>query len=270
MNRLIAVLLSLIPLWLATAHAEDKIFEPSGNIFAPATSSANPERAAGTKKVATLTEEQKAELARQQAAASAASAAVSVLSTSGGGTLATLQLYGQDELLNWIAQHKHLKRVIADQCQLVPDIEARAKVMMLPSYQYLWGDMLLTATCVEKDAALGVEYMWSAAEHGLPAALLRLAQYYDQGKYVQRDRRQAVQLMHEAAALGYTEARMEWVAMLNRGLGSPLDYEEAYSWLHHTVIADPGQHARASKLLRQLAARMPANIVSRAKAYPLD
>ena len=58
--------------------------------------------------------------------------------------------------------------------------------------------------------------------------------------------------------------------MLTRGLGSPLDYEEAYSWLHHTVIADDKQHAKARRLLDKLAARMPANIVTRAKAYNLN
>lgn len=58
--------------------------------------------------------------------------------------------------------------------------------------------------------------------------------------------------------------------MLTRGLGSPLDYEEAYSWLHHTTIADEKQHAEARRLLNKLAARMPASIVTRAKAYRLN
>ncbi len=68
----------------------------------------------------------------------------------------------------------------------------------------------------------------------------------------------------------YVQAQMAWVAMLNRGLGSPLDYEEAYSWLHHSVISDPKQHAEATRLLRHLAARMPANVVARAKSYRLN
>lgn len=95
--------------------------------------------------------------------------------------LSTIQLYSQDELITWIAQHQHLKRVVADECQLTPDIEARAKVLMLPSYQYLWGDMLLTGTCVTKDVASGVDYMRGAAEQGFPAALMRLAGYYEKG-----------------------------------------------------------------------------------------
>ncbi|MGL4754735.1 MAG: tetratricopeptide repeat protein [Aeromonadaceae bacterium] len=264
MNRLIALLLSICPLLVLAASNEGQIYEPTRDIFAPTAAASPSQTAAPTSKKPVVLS------AEQQAAASAASSAVSVLASAGAAKIATLQLYSQDELLGWIAKHQHLKRVLADECQLVPDIEARAKVMMLPSYQYLWADMLLTGTCVDKDATTGVDYMWSAAQHGLPAALLRLAQYYEKGRYVQQDKRQAVVLMHEAAALGYLEARMEWVAMLDRGLGSPLDYEEAYSWLHHSVISDDQQHARATRLLRQLAARMPANVVARAKTYKLD
>ena len=73
--------------------------------------------------------------------------------------------------------------------------------------------------------------------------------------------------MHEAAAQGYLKAQIAWVDMLVKGQGSPLDYEEAYSWLHHSVIADEKQHKQASYLLARLAGKMPPQIVRRAKVY---
>lgn len=58
------------------------------------------------------------------------------------------QIYSQEELIGLISANKHLERVEKiDECQLVTDIEARAKVVMLPAYQYLWGDMQRTGTC---------------------------------------------------------------------------------------------------------------------------
>ena len=276
MNRIL--ILALLLSVASGLSAEEQSLKPTTDIFAgmalPAAQITGESDAAPAPKK--LTAEELAERERHQQAALAASSAVSTLyteqtvTTVPSAAISTLQLYSQDELITWISQHKHLQRVVADQCQLTPDIEARAKVLMLPSYQYLWADMLLTGTCVPKDAAVGIGFMWGAAEQGLPAALQRLAHYYEQGRYVQVDKQQAVVLMHEAAALGYLEAQMDWVSMLNRGMGSPLDYEEAYSWLHHTIITDGKQHAKAKRLLNQLAARMPSNSVSRAKAYRLN
>ena len=277
MNRICLLLLACGVLVGGYASGQD--LEPSKNIFSgldmPATAGVS-ESASAVASAAKPTAEQLAEQARQERAAVAASAAATTLYTEQTVTtvpsmaLSTIQVYGQDELITLISLHKHLQLVIDDQCQLTPDIEARAKVLMLPSYQYLWGDMLLTGTCVAKDVASGVDYMRGAAEQGFPAALMRLAGYYEKGRYVQVDKLQAEVLMHEAAALGYLEAQIAWVDMLTRGLGSPLDYEEAYSWLHHTTIADEKQHAQARRLLNKLAARMPASIVTRAKAYRLN
>ena len=50
--------------------------------------------------------------------------------------LEAVQLYSQDELLALIRTNSHLKRVKADDCQLVNDIEARADIMQLPAYQF--------------------------------------------------------------------------------------------------------------------------------------
>lgn len=183
-------------------------------------------------------------------------------------SIPVIEVYGQEELLALINQHQHLNRVAKiDECQLVKDIEARARAVKMPAYEYVWGDMLLTGTCIPKNAELGVEYMFKAAEQGMPAALSKLANYYEKGTYVQKDLRQATMMMHEAASLGDLYAQISWVDMLVKGLGSPLDYEEAYSWLHHSVIADENEHKRATKLLARLAAKMPPHIVKRAQQY---
>ncbi len=182
--------------------------------------------------------------------------------------LPVIEIYTQEELIALINDDKHLHRVAdIDECQLVKDIELRARVVMIPAYQYLWGDMLLTGTCTKKNVELGVEYLWKAAQQGLPAALEHLARYYAKGHYVQRDTQQAAIFMHEAAAQGYLKAQIGWVDMLVSGLGSPLDYEEAYSWLHHSVIADDKQHKQAAALLARLSRRMPPNVIAREKNY---
>lgn len=64
--------------------------------------------------------------------------------------LKVVQLYTQDELLNLIKDNKHLERVVADDCQLIQDIQARADKLRIPAYQFLWGDMLAWGVCVEK------------------------------------------------------------------------------------------------------------------------
>lgn len=97
-------------------------------------------RGGGRKSAAKPTAEQLVDQARQERAAVAASAAATTLYTEQTVTtvpstaLSTIQLYYQDELITLIALHKHLQLVIDDECQLTPDIEARAKVLMLPSY----------------------------------------------------------------------------------------------------------------------------------------
>ncbi len=182
------------------------------------------------------------------------------------GELQAVPLYRQDELLNWIEQGRHLARVKQDRCQLTQDIEARASVMKIPAYQFLWGDMLAWGVCTKLDAQIGVQYMWEAANQGLAPALEQLGRYYWKGILVQKDLVRAETLMREAASLGFLRAQMEWVEMLLQGMGSPLDYEEAYHWLHGAVIGDKAMHQKAASLLSRLGNRMPANAIARAKA----
>nr|WP_236662428.1 sel1 repeat family protein [Aeromonas jandaei] len=180
--------------------------------------------------------------------------------------LQAVAIYRQDELLNWIEQGRHLTQVKQDRCQLTQDIEARASVMKIPAYQFLWGDMLAWGVCTKSNAELGVQYMWEAANQGLAPALEQLGRYYWKGTLVQKDLVRAETLMREAASLGFLRARMEWVEMLLQGMGSPLDYEDAYRWLHGSVIGDKALHQKAASLLSRLGNRMPANVVARAKA----
>lgn len=182
------------------------------------------------------------------------------------GELQAVPLYRQDELLNWIEQGRHLTQVKQDRCQLTQDIEARASVMKIPAYQFLWGDMLAWGVCTKPNAELGVQYLWEAANHGLAPALEQLGSYYWKGTLVQKDLVRAETLMREAASLGFLRARIEWVEMLLQGMGSPLDYEDAYRWLHGSVIGDKALHQKAASLLSRLGNRMPANVVARAKA----
>jgi len=182
------------------------------------------------------------------------------------GELQAVPLYRQDELLNWIEQGRHLKQVKQDRCQLTQDIEARASVMKIPAYQFLWGDMLAWGVCTKSNAELGVQYMWEAANQGLAPALEQLGRYYWKGTLVQKDLVRAETLMREAASLGFLRARIEWVEMLLEGMGSPLDYEDAYRWLHGSVIGDKALHQKAATLLSRLGNRMPANVLARAKA----
>ncbi|MFB2862842.1 tetratricopeptide repeat protein [Aeromonas sp. MdU4] len=182
------------------------------------------------------------------------------------GDLQAVPLYRQDELLNWIEQGRHLIQVKQDRCQLTQDIEARASVMKIPAYQFLWGDMLAWGVCTKPNAELGVQYMWEAANQGLAPALEQLGRYYWKGTLVQKDLVRAETLMRESASLGFLRARIEWVEMLLQGMGSPLDYEDAYRWLHGAVIGDKALHQKAASLLSKLGNRMPANVVARAKA----
>lgn len=260
--------------WLGCAQAADEM-QPTPNILggldlptvAPTAASAAMSSSAAVATIPVEPGESDGVLPAPPSSAVSAAASTMTEDDSDGVPQEAVQLYPQEQLIDWINHNTHLQRVKADDCQLVQDIEARAKVMMLPAYQFLWGDMLAWGVCVPRDAEQGVDFMWQAARQGLPAALEQLGRYYASGTLVQKDPRQAALLMREAASLGFVKAQLAWVRMLVNGLGSPLDYEEAYRWLHHAVIGEAKQHAEAAHLLHQLASKMPANVVRRAKEY---
>ncbi|KKO44500.1 flagellar protein MotX [Arsukibacterium ikkense] len=176
-----------------------------------------------------------------------------------------VQLYSQDELLDLIKTNSHLRQVRADDCQLVQDIEARADIMRLPAYQFLYGDMLAYAVCVPRNVERGWDLMLQAAAQGLPEALEQVGRYYHIGRFVQVDIDKALVYLHEAAAMGNLNAKLRYAQLLVDGYGSPVDYEQSYRWLHHAISADSATHARIQQLLQQLAKKMPERVVANAR-----
>ena len=180
-----------------------------------------------------------------------------------------VQLYTQDELINMINRNEHLDRVVIDRCQLNQDIEARAEVLKVPAYQFLWGDMLAWGVCVEADPERGVDFMRQAADQGLPAALEQLGRYYSKGTLVQQDRKRAVIFLREASALGNLKAQMQLAELFIEGYGSPYDYQDAYQWLYNAVTADKQTHQTIATYLEELEKLMHPRAV-RAARTPLD
>ncbi|WP_234418453.1 tetratricopeptide repeat protein [Dongshaea marina] len=176
-----------------------------------------------------------------------------------------VQIYREDDLLKLINKGLHLERVVLDECQLVQDIEARALVMKLPAYRFLWGNMLAEGVCVDSNVALGFDFIWRAARQGLPEALAYLGHAYATGTMVKQNAQRAMPLMIEAASLGYRPARVELVELLLEGYGSPLDYEKAYYWLLNSVGEELGGDEREERLLDRLALKMPPEVVERIK-----
>lgn len=179
--------------------------------------------------------------------------------------LEAIQLYTQDELLALIQTNSHLKRVLADDCQLVRDIDARADIMQLPAYQFLYGDMLAYAVCVPRNVERGWDLMLQAAAQGLPEGLEQVGRYYHIGRFVQPDIDKAIVYLREAAALGNLKAQLRLAQILVDGHGSPVDFEQSYRWLHHAITADSATHKQIQQLLSQLAQKMPARVVANAR-----
>ena len=72
--------------------------------------------------------------------------------------LEAVQVYSQDELIRLINLNQHLARIKEDRCQIVEDIEARAEIMHIPSFQFLWGDMLAWGVCVDANSEKGIHF----------------------------------------------------------------------------------------------------------------
>lgn len=182
-----------------------------------------------------------------------------------GQELQAVQIYTDNQLLDLIKENKHLSQVVIDECQLTQDIEARAIKAEMPSYQFLWGDMLAYGVCIKKDVELGLHYMQLAADQGLPEALEQLGRYYHVGKFMQPDIDKAITYLKAASAVNNLNAQLRLAELYNNGYGSPLDFPELYSLLHHAVTADKATHQRISKLLAGLAEKMPEHVVTLAK-----
>ncbi|ALO36107.1 flagellar protein MotX [Colwellia sp. MT41] len=176
-----------------------------------------------------------------------------------------VQIYTDNILLDLIKDNKHLSQVVLDECQLVQDIEARANKAKMPSYQFLWGDMLAYGVCVEKDIPLGLHYMHLAADQGLAEGLEQLGRYYHIGKFMQVDIERAIVYLKTAASLNNLAAQMRLAGLYQQDFGSPLDYPALYSQLHHSLTDDKATHKKISELLAVLASKMPDKVVAQAK-----
>ncbi len=187
------------------------------------------------------------------------------LSPAYGKKMQAVQIYSPNQLLDLIKENKHLSQVVIDKCQLVQDIEARAIKAKMPSYQFLWGDMLAYGVCVKKDISLGLYYMRKAADQGLSEGLEQIGRYYHVGKFMQVDIEQAIIFLKTAASMNNLSAQMRLATIYRDGDGSPLDYPILYSQLHHAITDDKAVHKKITKLLAQLATKMPEQIISEAK-----
>ncbi|MDX2369736.1 MAG: flagellar protein MotX [Colwellia sp.] len=183
-----------------------------------------------------------------------------------GQNLVAVQIYTDDQLLNLIKENKHLSQVVLDECQLVQDIEARAIKAKMPSYQFLWGDMLAYGVCVKKDIALGLYYMRLAADQGLVEGIEQIGRYYHVGKFMQVDMDQAILFLKAAAAMNNLAAQIRLATIYQQGYGSPLDYPALYSQLHHAITDDKTTHKKITNLLSQLAEKMPDKVVNASKS----
>ncbi len=190
---------------------------------------------------------------------------ISVVNFAKAEQLEAVQIYSDNQLLELIKENKHLSQVVLDDCQLVQDIEARAVKAEMPSYQFLWGDMLAYGVCVKKDIELGLYYMRLSADQGLPEALEQIGRYYHIGKFMQPDLNKAILFLKEAAVLNNLKAQIRLAEIYSQGDGSPLDYPELYSLLHHSVTDDKKTHQKITMLLTQLAEKLPDRVVEQAK-----
>lgn len=178
-----------------------------------------------------------------------------------------INVYTVDELNTYVENNIHFKIIRdRDKCQFTPDIEDRARIVGMPAFEYVWADMLISGVCVKKDVELGLDYLAKAVEHAYPPAMIRMSDYYERGHLLPRDRKQAVSLMRAAASLGSRTARLAWADMLVRGLGAPAYYEEAYSWLYHSIYFNDYEKIKSDYLQDQMRKMMPANVIARAQA----
>ncbi|MCR5537535.1 MAG: flagellar protein MotX [Succinivibrio sp.] len=188
-----------------------------------------------------------------------------------GNNGANVDMY-TNEQMDYMLENQQLRAVVEkqDQCQFVPDIEDRARLVNIPVFQFAWGEMLVTGVCVKKDAKLGVDYIKKAAENSYAPAMERMSFYYEKGFFVQKDLIKSERYMHTAAALGSISGRLGWADMLVRGYGSPQLYEEAFSWLYHSEFKDPYSLNKKNFLQAELEKRMPPNVIARNKVFEYE
>ena len=104
-----------------------------------------------------------------------------------------------------------------------------------------------------------------AADQGLVEGIEQIGRYYHVGKFMQVDMGQAIRFLKAAAAMNNLAAQMRLASIYQQGYGSPLDYPALYSQLHHAITDDKKTHKKITRLLAQLAEKMPDKVVNTSK-----
>ncbi|MCL1048696.1 flagellar protein MotX [Shewanella abyssi] len=190
---------------------------------------------------------------------------ISIISVPSWATPKAVDVYTQEQLVELIRSKSYLTQVKGDDCQIVEDIEARAEVLKQPLYQYLWAEMLNFGICVKANPPRGISMLKTSAQQGSAEAMVRMAEYYHDGKFVMEDKERAVHYVLPAAATGDLPARIMLVRLFGEGYGSPRDYETGFHWLYNEVFSDETTQTEAINLLKVLEAKMPPSAVARAK-----
>lgn len=168
-----------------------------------------------------------------------------------------VEVYTESELLSLIRNNTHLSRIKKDQCQIVDDIKANAEVLLQPTFQFLWGEMLLNGVCVHRNIEYGMVWLRHSIRQGLPEAMLKMAHYYRNSRFVIPNYEKSVRLALASARSGNVDARILLVELYLAGHGYPGDYLSAYNMLYHSGFKTAKQNGQARKLLEQFANLLP-------------
>lgn len=180
--------------------------------------------------------------------------------------LQVVELYSQDELLQMIRANTHLIQMKRDDCQLLEDVRAHAKILKEPAYQMLWGDMLMYGVCVDEDVRRGFSFLEAAGNAGLADAHEQLGRYYQRGEFTVVSPEKAVHFYKLAAEQGHLRAQFSLAKMYINGFGAPRDYPQAYRWIFERVYEYPELKQEADQLLAQLSQKIPGGVVESIQA----
>lgn len=125
--------------------------------------------------------------------------------------------------------------------------------------QFLVGANLMSGTGVPRDPSRGVAFLARAGEQGHVRAQYLLGQAYDGGIGVPLNPAWAARWYGRAALAGHAGAQVAYAGMLSAGRGLPGNEGEAYRWL---LLAAQNGAREAGRGAARLAARLPASVVS--------
>jgi TPR repeat protein len=109
---------------------------------------------------------------------------------------------------------------------------------------------------VEKSDTLALEWLYKAAEQGLPEAQNLLGVIYGTGQFgVARNDKLAVTWLRRAAVQGYADAEFSLGLAYAEGRGVRKDPQEAYGWMLRASRRGHGPAAAYVKEIDELAAK---------------